>query len=131
MYTEEIKTAGKGLQPVYSSSEKAKKKSLDSRGIARLMRTFIEQVKDKDVPEFLPVEILERYRLISRYQAMLNIHFPKSEYLLNEAQRRLKFEELFIVQLQLMKIKSNRNEVSKGFFLRKLIISSTSFTERI
>ncbi len=120
LYTEEIKSTGKGLQPIYSSSEKAKKKSLDSRGIMRLVRTLFEQVKERDIPEFLPAEILSKYRLMSRYEAMLNIHFPKSEALLNEAKRRLKFEELFIVQLQMLKIKSNRDEVSKGFLFEKI-----------
>ncbi len=120
LFTDEIKSSGKGLQPVYSSTEKAKKKNLDSRGIARLTRTLTEQLKERDVPEFLPLEIMQQFHLAARYNAMLNIHFPKSEALLADATRRLKFEELFIIQLQLMKVKSNRGKVSRGFIFEKI-----------
>ena len=59
---------------------------------------------------------------------MLNIHFPKSEALLADATHRLKFEELFLIQLQLMKIKSNRGKVSRGFIFEKIakVMSSKS-----
>jgi ATP-dependent DNA helicase RecG len=120
LFTGEIQASGKGLQPVYSSSEKAKKKGLDSRGILKLQKTLIEQLKEKDLPEFLPAEILQRYRLCPRFEAMTNIHFPRSESYLHDATRRLKFEELFLVQLQLLKIKANRGKVSKGFLLEKI-----------
>lgn len=120
IFTDELKTEGKGLQPVYYSSEKAKKRFLDSKGIARLTRTLIEQTRPHDVPEFLPAEFLQQYRLCSRYEAMLQIHFPKNEKLLHEAQRRLKFEELFLLQLQLLKVKTTRTEISKGFVLEKI-----------
>lgn len=120
IFTDELKVSGKGLQPVYSSTEKMKKKNLDSRGLMRLMHTLVAQIKQYDVEEFLPKEILQQYKLISRYEAMLNIHFPKNESLLHEATRRLKFEELFLIQLQLLKVKSNRGEISKGFVFEKI-----------
>ncbi|MCX6198830.1 MAG: ATP-dependent DNA helicase RecG [Bacteroidetes bacterium] len=120
IFTDELKVSGKGLQPVYSSSEKAKKKYLDSKGIARLTHVLVGQLKENDVPEFLPKAIVQQYRLCSRYEAMVQIHFPKSEALLHEAQRRLKFEELFLIQLQVLKVKSNRNEISKGFVFEKI-----------
>jgi ATP-dependent DNA helicase RecG len=120
VFTDEIKLSGKGLQPVYSSSEKAKKKYLDSKGIAKLTLVLTEQLNPRDVPEFLPQEILKRYKLISRYDALQNIHFPKNEKLLHEATRRLKFEELFLIQLQMLKMKTTRNEITKGFFFEKI-----------
>ncbi len=120
IFTDEIKISGKGLQPVYSSTEKMKKKNLDSRGLTRLMHTLVGQTKEKDIPEFLPKEILQQFKLIPRYEAMMNIHFPKNEMLLHEATRRLKFEELFLIQLQMLKVKSNRQEVSKGFIFEKI-----------
>lgn len=120
LFTDEIKTSGRGLQPVYSTTEKMKKRNLESKGLSRLVRTLLEQLKEKDLPEFLPAAVLNQYKLCSRYQAMLNIHFPKSEELLHEAQRRLKFEELFLIQLQMLKVKSNRAEVSKGFVFEKI-----------
>ena len=120
LFTDEIKAAGKGLQPVYSSSEKAKKRNLDSKGILKLVQTLFTQIKERDLPEFMPPEILQKYRLISRYEAMMNIHYPKNETLLHEATRRLKFEELFLIQLQMLKVKSNRGKISKGFIFEKI-----------
>ncbi len=120
IFTDELKTSGKGLQPVYSSTEKMKKKNLDSRGLTRLMHTLVGQMKEWDVEEFLPKHILQQFKLISRYEALVNIHFPKNESLLHEATRRLKFEELFLIQLQVLKVKSNRGEISKGFVFEKI-----------
>ncbi len=117
---DEVELRGKGMQPVYSSSEKARKKGLDTRGITRLTRTLVDQVKERDVPEILPADLLQQYRLLSRYEAMVNIHFPKSESSLHEAKRRLKFEELFLIQLQVMKVKTKRAAVSKGFVFDKI-----------
>lgn len=118
--TDEIVAAGKGLQPMYSSSELSKKKFLDSKGIARLTRTLVEQLREDDVPEFIPAEIVKQFRLCSRFSAMTNIHFPKNETLLHEAQRRLKFEELFLIQLRLLKIKQNRGKTSRGFIFKNI-----------
>ncbi len=120
LYNDEIKTEGKGLQPVYSSTEKAKKKGLDSKGILKLTKALIAQLKPGDIAEFLPPEILSAYKLFPRADSMLNIHFPKSEALLHQAQRRLKFEELFLIQLQLLKMKASRGEASKGFLFEKI-----------
>lgn len=120
IFAEEIKATGKGLQPVYSSSEKAKKKYLDSKGITKLTHSLLTQLTEREVPEFLPAEVWQQYRLISRYEALVNIHFPKNEALLNEAIRRLKFEELFLIQLQLLKAKANRGKMVKGFVFEKI-----------
>lgn len=120
IFTDEVKTAGKGLQPVYPSTEKARKKYLDSKGIARLTQNLMGQLSEKDIPEFLPPDTLQQYRLMPRYQAMNNIHFPKSEALLHEATRRLKFEELFLMQIQILKVKANRGQVVKGFLFEKI-----------
>ncbi|MFM2305361.1 MAG: hypothetical protein RLZZ367_30 [Bacteroidota bacterium] len=120
MITEEVKLSGKGLQPVYSSTEKMKKKYLDSKGIARLVQVLMAQLKEKDVPDFLPKEVLQQYKLIPRYEAIQSIHYPKNEDLLHEATRRLKFEELFLIQLQMLKVKANRGLVSKGFIMEKI-----------
>ena len=111
---------GKGLQPVYPSTEKAKKRNLDTRGITKLTQVLVGQLNERDLPEFLPPELLAQYKLMRRKQAMENIHFPKSEALLHEATRRLKFEELFLIQLQLMKVKANRGQTSKGFLFEKI-----------
>lgn len=120
LFTDEVKTSGKGLQPVYSSSEKARKKYLDSKGISKLTQVLFSQLTERDVPEFLPPDVVQQYKLISRYQAAVNIHYPKNEKLLHEATRRLKFEELFLMQLQMLKVKANRGLVTKGFLFEKI-----------
>lgn len=111
---------GKGLQPVYPTTEKAKKKNLDTRGIAKLTRVLVDQLRERDLPEFLPKEIVQQYKLCSRFEAMANIHYPKTEAALHEAQRRLKFEELFLIQLQILKVKANRGQTSKGYYFEKI-----------
>ena len=85
------------LHPIYPSTEKLKARGLDSRGIARLMRTLLTQVSRGDVPEFLPENILQKYRLPSRYDALQQVHFPTANRELELARQRLKFEELFFI----------------------------------
>jgi len=101
------------LQPVYSSTERLKKALLDSKGIQRLSQQVIE-LFSHEITETLPAYVLEKYKLISRRQAVINIHFPSEAKLLAEAERRLKFEELFFIQLQLLHNKQLRNEKYKG-----------------
>lgn len=101
------------LQPVYSSTEKLKQFSLDSKGIQRLLAILLDTVS-KEIQETLPDYLLQRHQLISRQQALLNIHFPESISLLEAATRRLKFEEFFFIQLRLLKSKLLRTQKFKG-----------------
>ena len=86
------------LQPAYSSTEKLKQFSLDSKGIQKLVAVLLEQ-QLKDIDENLPLYIINRFRLIDRASAYRHIHFPEDTAKLNEAIHRLKFEELFFLQL--------------------------------
>lgn len=109
-----------GLHPLYPSSEKLKAKGLDSKGIMKLIRTALQVLEERDLPELLPNFILQQYQFISRYQAYYNIHFPESESLMQKAKMRLKFEELFFIQLSLLSAKIQRAESSRGLvFARK------------
>lgn len=101
------------LQPFYNSSEKLKGRGLDSRGIARLTKTLVLQV-DHKIPETLSEQIIRRFRFISREQAYINIHHPESVDILRKAQARLKFEELFFIQLALVKQKKIRIAKNRG-----------------
>lgn len=101
------------LQPAYSSTEKLKPFSLDSKGIQKLVATLLEQYA-KDIHENLPLYIINRFKLVSRAEAYRNIHFPEDAAALNEARRRLKFEELFLLQLKLLKTKLHRTNKFKG-----------------
>ncbi|MBX7226099.1 MAG: ATP-dependent DNA helicase RecG [Chitinophagales bacterium] len=93
------------FRALYNTTEKMKNKSLDSKGIARLLETLFLQVRPEHLPENLPQSIIQAYRLISRYEAIQKIHFPKTIEAQNQAIRRLKFEELFLIQIGMIKNK--------------------------
>jgi len=101
------------LQPVYSTTEKLKKFLLDSRGIQKLQALLIDQFIG-DIKETIPSYILNKYNIIGRKQAILNIHFPKDTTLLKESERRLKFDELFFIQLSMLYGKQQRELKFKG-----------------
>ncbi|MES2650943.1 MAG: ATP-dependent DNA helicase RecG [Bacteroidota bacterium] len=101
------------LQPIYNSTEKLKKGFLDSKGIQKLIHHIIE-LHINEVRETLPNYILEKYKLISKKQALQYIHFPIDTRTLQQAERRLKFEELFFIQLQLLHNKQLRSLKFKG-----------------
>jgi ATP-dependent DNA helicase RecG len=101
------------LQPAYSSTEKLKTFTLDSKGLQKLVAILLEQCA-KDIHENLPAYILNRFKLAGRAQSYRNIHFPDNATQLNEARHRLKFEELFFLQLKLLKNKLLRTQKFKG-----------------
>ena len=107
------------LQPIYHTSEKMKKGFLDSKGIQRLIHHIIE-LHINEVRETLPLYIVEKYKLISRKEALIQIHFPADTVKLQHAERRLKFEELFFIQLQLLHNKQLRSLKFKGALFNKV-----------
>ncbi|MBS7566149.1 ATP-dependent DNA helicase RecG [Mucilaginibacter sp. Bleaf8] len=107
------------LQPVYNSTEKLKQFSLDSKGIQKLTAQLLEQ-HAKDISENIPAYIMQRFKLMGRAEAYRNIHFPENAELLYEAQHRLKFEELFQIQLKLLKNKLLHTQKFKGNIFSKV-----------
>ena len=107
------------LQPVYSSTEKLKSKGLDSKGINKLVWNLIPKV-EKHISETLNEDIIGTLKLPSRKETLVNIHFPQDEKQLQKAISRLKFEELFYLQLDLLKAKNDRQQKLKGFFFKAL-----------
>lgn len=107
------------LQPVYSSTEKLKQYFLDSKGLQKLQGVLLEIILN-DIAETLPLYILQKHRLIGRREALLQIHFPGSNELLQGAIKRLKFEELFYIQLKLLKNKLLRTQKYKGLVFDKV-----------
>ena len=101
------------LQPAYSSTEKLKQFSLDSKGIQKLTAALLEQYSN-EIDENLPSYILNQFKLMGRAEAYRNMHFPEDAVMLNEARHRLKFEELFLIQLKLLKTKLLRVQKFKG-----------------
>ncbi|MAJ50630.1 MAG: ATP-dependent DNA helicase RecG [Flammeovirgaceae bacterium] len=101
------------LHPVYHSSEKLKKKFLDSKAISKIMKLLLAEaiphIQDK-----LPSSIKEKFSLMDKKKSLIHIHFPKDQISLKKAQYRLKFEELFFIQLRLITLKIARVNKCKG-----------------
>jgi ATP-dependent DNA helicase RecG len=102
------------LQPIYPSTEKLSTRGITNRVISKLVQQLFIETKG-EFKETLSPAILEELRLISKTAAMFNIHFPKDLKLLSRAQFRLKFEELFYIQLQLISKKLIRKQKIKGY----------------
>lgn len=107
------------LQPAYNSTEKLKQFTLDSKGLQKLIAGLLEQTA-RDIHENLPTYILNRFKLAGRQESYRNIHFPNDANQLKEAQYRLKFEELFFLQLKLLKNKLTRTQKFKGNIFDKV-----------
>jgi ATP-dependent DNA helicase RecG len=101
------------MQPVYNSTEKLRAKGLDSRGIGRLMKVLLP-LAEKHIREFMPADILNTLGLPGRQEAMIHIHFPRDEKSLLLSRSRLKFDELFFLQLNLLRHRLMRMEKSGG-----------------
>ncbi len=95
------------FQPLYNTSEKLKKKGLESRTISKMVHAMLMQIKGF-IPENLSENIIQQQQLLSREEALFNIHYPVNKILLSKAIYRIKFEELFFNQLNLYRTKQIR-----------------------
>ncbi|MEE4198301.1 MAG: ATP-dependent DNA helicase RecG [Bacteroidales bacterium] len=107
------------LQAHYSTTEKLKKNYLPSKAIAKLINNLLLQVKDK-ISETLPDFLIQQYGLISLKEALINIHFPQDAKILEKATYRLKFEELFYIQLSILQKRSIRLNKFNGFIFSRV-----------
>jgi ATP-dependent DNA helicase RecG len=114
------------LQPVYSSTEKLTAKGLHSKGIEKLQRALVAQI-DGNIVRTIHEELCGRYQLVDLETALQQIHFPDSASLLKEAQKRLKFEELFFMQLTLIQQKLITQRKSKGFLFDTVGVHFNTF----
>ena len=106
--------ANSRIMPSYRSTEKLNTKGLDSKARRRIIQEFLPKIRERDIPEFLPDDVLSKLKLISAYQARIHIHFPKNQDILLQAEKRLKFEELFIHQIRLLYSKASYKAESPG-----------------
>ena len=125
-YKKSLRTA---MQPVYPSTEKLTNKGITNRVISKLMQGLFEEFHSNFV-ETLSLNISNQLRLISRSEALFNIHFPRNQDLLTKAQIRLKFEELFFLQLQLIRKKIVRKSKIKGFNFEKVGVLFNTFYKK-
>ena len=110
---EEMLLQTEPLQPYYSTSEKLKSRGFTPRNFVRIMRTLLAQVQ-QSIPETLSQSLLLATKLMPEADALVNIHFPRDPQALAKAQERIKFDELFFIQLQLLRLKYVRMEKVKG-----------------
>ncbi|WP_282089659.1 ATP-dependent DNA helicase RecG [Aquimarina algiphila] len=114
LLTEHEKNLRTVMQPIYPSTEKLSNKGITNRVMSKMMQQLFVETKVRFY-DTLSSEILEELKLISKSEAVFNVHFPKNQELLAKAQYRLKFEELFYIQLQLITKKLIRKQKIKGF----------------
>lgn len=119
LVSEENTTLASAMQSVYNSTDKLKARGLDTKGIARMQRNLVQLIKN-NIPETLSATICNRYNLMTREEALKEIHFPQSPEHLRRAEFRLKFEELFFIQLKLLKQKVLRQKSYQGFVFSKV-----------
>lgn len=113
LVSEEQMTQSEPLQPYYSTTEKLKRKGFTGKNFGKIIRAALVQSYNY-IGENLSKNILSRQKLLPRPETLLNIHFPRTLDLLEKARYRLKFEELFFIQLELLRLKYIRNEKSHG-----------------
>ena len=115
-----------GMQPYYNTTEKMKKSGLNSRCIERLVKTLLDVLKEP-LPETLPNFITNRLHLMSRDEALRKIHYPQDSKELERARVRLKFEELFYVQLNILRYASDHRRKYRGYVFTKVGDNFNSF----
>ena len=108
------------LEPIYPSTEKLKARSMGGRQMAKFTYTLLQLLSENDIPENIPADILERFRLVKRFDAYKNIHFPSSQEAYENAVKRIKFEELFLSQLRMGLLRFKRHTFSKGLVFGKV-----------
>lgn len=102
-----------GLEPYYNTTDTMKRHGLNSRAIRTMIADLMPDVR-RGVPDTIGMDILQHYRLMSLTDALVNVHFPKDTPTMQRARARLKFEELFYVQLQILR-QMKRRELNPGF----------------
>ena len=103
-----------GLMPHYNTTENMKKNGLHSRGMQKLQAILLQSIENH-IPETLPEWMLQKYRMIPRNEAIRAIHFPRDIEELSKAEYRLKFEELFYIQLGMLKVRNRRKSITPGY----------------
>ncbi|MFZ6012846.1 MAG: ATP-dependent DNA helicase RecG [Bacteroidota bacterium] len=121
---------GGSLYPIYPLTEKLRSKHLDSKTLSKLVKELLIAAHDK-IRETLPSKILLQNKMLAKKDALSHIHFPSSHALLVEAQRRLKFEELFYIQLRLMKMKLVRQEKFRGLIFNDAAMVTRFYNDHL
>ena len=116
---EKVELSAMGMQPYYNTTEKMKKAGMNSRAVEKLTKTLVGVLKDP-LPETIPDFITAPLHLMSRDQALRNLHYPQDTKDLERARVRLKFEELFFVQLNILRYASDQRRKYRGFVFNRI-----------
>ncbi|MBO9613920.1 MAG: ATP-dependent DNA helicase RecG [Dyadobacter sp.] len=117
-------------QPIYPLTEKLRKKFLDSKALSKMMRSLLE-IAHTHIRETLPAPLVEKYRLVSKAQALWHFHLPQDARTLHQAQRRLKFEELFYNQFRLIKNKLLHKTEYPGLIFDKTVLVKEFYEQHL
>ena len=98
-----------GLEPYYNTTETMKRHGLNSKAIRSIIAELLPDLK-QGIPDTIGADILQRYRLMSLTDALINVHFPKDSLSMQNARARLKFEELFYIQMQILRVMKRREQ---------------------
>ncbi|MBK9981669.1 MAG: ATP-dependent DNA helicase RecG [Saprospiraceae bacterium] len=128
----EDKTLSSGLEPVYSSTEKLMLKGLDSKGRRKIIKQLFSQLRPHDIKENLSAVIISKLRFKNRFETFKDVHLPANNNDLQHARNRIKFEELFFLQLLLLRAKVKRNDTVRGFVFGEVgNLFNTFFSEKL
>ncbi len=119
LYKKETLKLRSSLDPIYPSTENLLKRGITNKVIRSIIKDLLLEINSKFI-ETLPEYITKEFNLLDKNSAIVNIHLPKSNKILMESIKRLKFEELFYLQLQLIKKNINRKEKIKGYDFKKV-----------
>lgn len=117
-------------QPIYPLTEKLRKKFLDSKALSKMVRSLLE-IAHPHIRETLPAPLVEKYRLVSKAQALWHFHLPQDARTLHQAQRRLKFEELFYNQFRLIKNKLLHKTEYPGLIFDKTMLVKEFYDQHL
>ena len=115
-----------GLQPFYNTSEKMKSSFLNSKTLQKIIFPIIQGIKT-GIPDTLPAYLLHKFALMNLTDSLVNVHFPKNADALNKARQRLKFEELFYIQLNILQQTKWRDLHFRGFVFGQIGHNFNSF----
>lgn len=116
----ELTLSSMGMQPYYNTTEKMKRSGLNSHTLEKLMKNLFQTLQCEVIDETLSPQLIHTHRLMPLTEALYNIHFPQSPDLLRKAQYRLKFEELFYIQLNILRYTKERRNKFRGVLFERV-----------
>ena len=116
---DDLQLSEMGMQPYYTTTELMKKRGMSSRSVEKIVKAMLLKLKG-ELPETLPDFIVRRLHLVSRDTAMRCIHYPKNALEMQKARERLKFEELFYVQLNILRYASDHRRKYRGYIFSRV-----------